>query len=352
MSAGIPFNVVNNAHFKAALSAISRGGVQYLAPSSQTMRTRDAPLVAKDLERDVKEKTQLATGTRGTFITDGWKDCSRESHIMNVFHLPTFTYFIGSDNVTGQVKSAEFMADLAEPHILAVGAANVVQVITDTTTSMENMKKLLEASFPHIIISRCCAHSLDLCFQDIGKEPAVDRVLTQVNTVVVFMLGHEKINSFFHGPGQERQDSQEVRRHPLWHQVLLGGERSRRQDPAHGHLRGRRVGEVCRGAAVVARVQAGPGYCGQPAVPGSGVRMLVDIFKPMKLVLKIFDSDKPATGELYYMMYELLKAVQDIRGLHKDLSKQLQVLVRRRWALHAFHHPRRWLRAQSQVLGP
>lgn len=124
-------------------------------------------------------------------MSDGWSDVQSRPILNILLVTPAGATFLGSVDSSGQVKDADFIAEVITTAITKVGPHQVVQVITDSAANCKASWKIIKEKFPHIVCSPCAAHCLNLLLGDWGKIMSVASVIPQVADVVTFINGHE-----------------------------------------------------------------------------------------------------------------------------------------------------------------
>jgi hypothetical protein len=122
-----------------------------------------------------------------TLVSNGWTSVTNQP-IINILVVssegPTF---LSSVDTSGNEKTAEYIAALLGERIAEVGQDKVVQVVMDSAVSCAAAGKLIEEKNPSIVCSPCCAHCLDLLFEDIGKQQWISFVIQQGRDIVKFV---------------------------------------------------------------------------------------------------------------------------------------------------------------------
>ena len=211
ISAGIPFKVLRNKHFREGLMDVAKYGALYVPPSEEGVRAKYAGLVGKEVEERERIFLGANSAIGGTMCDDGWKDCSRNNLLNGTFVCPEGALFVRSKDVTGKTKDARLMFDSIDEMIEKVGRDKVVHVVTDNASVMVAARRLLEEKYPHITCSGCVAHVMDLLLEDLGKLDWVEPYLSAANDVVVFVRNHGDAEAA-------------VKRHGATHELLKPAE--------------------------------------------------------------------------------------------------------------------------------
>ncbi|KAL8514013.1 hypothetical protein ACS0TY_013216 [Phlomoides rotata] len=83
-------------------------------------------------------------------MVDDWTDKRQKTLIKFFVNFPRGSIFIESVDASEYEKTGEKMCELIDIIIVKVGVENVVQVITDNTSNMMLVGKLLESKRPHL----------------------------------------------------------------------------------------------------------------------------------------------------------------------------------------------------------
>jgi len=70
--------------------------------------------------------------------------------------------FLNSVNAEGEVKNMIYIAEKFENCIKEVGAQNIIQIITDTTSACKAAGGIVKSKYPHIFWISCVVHTLNL----------------------------------------------------------------------------------------------------------------------------------------------------------------------------------------------
>jgi hypothetical protein len=93
-----------------------------------------------------------------TLCSGGWTDINRHPLINILVNTPMpGLLFVASENTEGFTKDAEYLAEMLGKHIEAIGAQEVICVVTDKLAACVSTGEILEASSPHISWVGCAA---------------------------------------------------------------------------------------------------------------------------------------------------------------------------------------------------
>ncbi|CAI5532855.1 unnamed protein product [Closterium sp. Naga37s-1] len=356
----LAFNVSKSKLIQAFVDAVIVYAKPYTLPTPYKV---SGPLLEKlkagseDLVRLLKDSSK----TSGcTLSIDGWT-CIESRGLVCVIALnDTAPVIIDIVDSKTAKKTGDYLAGLIEGAIKTVGPKHVVQVVMDNASKNKNAANKLRLEYPHIFFTNCAAHCLDLMLHDIGKIPAIKRVLAQVHSVVMMIEGCASAVVLFRElftklslvrPGATRFGTQVI---------MLG-----------------RFLEVKRALRVIVISEEWEGVVVARTKEGIEVRKLLldDVFwdcrtavlrhmTPVYEVLCAVDTRAQVMGQLYSLMLEATvkttKAAEEAAAhfikrtgllLHKDKSTFLTAIksiIARRWDAQ-MHNP---LHAIGWLLNP
>ena len=345
LSAGVPISLLRNRHFCDMLTACAEYGAGYRPPSSECCRSKLALEVEKDLQGRCCDMLEVCTATGGTVCDDGWKDTGGQQVVNGTFVTPKGSMFLRSKNLTAQTKNAPLLAECLEELIEMVGCDRVVQCITDNASNVDAARRMIAEKYPHIVTTGCAAHALDLVIEDLCEEPWAKPTLTEARNLVTFITNHEKVLSFCHKHAV-RLDILTKRKTPFQY-VKFGETRF-----ATVILVGMRLLKLARSTKAAFNDEELQSYAqkqrwrdaytiaSDTAVDASFWRKLkglMDVLQPLLILLRLFDSDVPCAGKVYYKVYELGENLKAYNGANKAQRERAYASLIERWRL--FHCP-------------
>ncbi|XP_050916609.1 uncharacterized protein LOC127131733 [Lathyrus oleraceus] len=132
-----------------------------------------------------------------TIMCDGWTDSINHTHIMNFLvycHKGTvFWKFVDASDVDS--RNTDYYFQLLDKVMEEVGEEYVVQVVTDNEVTLKAVGQKLMEKRPHLYLSSCATHCLDLCLEDIGKNKSIHNLLSEAKMVTTFIYNHTYIVS-------------------------------------------------------------------------------------------------------------------------------------------------------------
>ncbi|XP_059064530.1 uncharacterized protein LOC131856678 [Cryptomeria japonica] len=160
-------------------------GVKYME-DGQTIDTADA--IRKSFEMQVDMVKSATVITKNDFST-----------IAKIESL----LFLCKDHLNNHVdkviqrKDAEFQFGILRDAIEEVGAANVVQVITDLARVCKSVGLMVEGAYKHIFWTPRCVHALNNALKDIGKIDWVKQVVAEARDIQMFICNHHTSLALF-----------------------------------------------------------------------------------------------------------------------------------------------------------
>lgn len=85
-----------------------------------------------------------------SIVMDGWTDCRCQPLINVIVTCPAGSYFLRAIDCSGRHKDADFQFSILRDAIEEVGAANVVQVITNSARVCKSAGLMVEGTYRHI----------------------------------------------------------------------------------------------------------------------------------------------------------------------------------------------------------
>ncbi|CAN6904891.1 unnamed protein product [Brassica oleracea] len=151
------------------------------------------PLLIEEQKRTKEKLKSLEEEweTEGcSVMTDAWSDMKRRS-IMNLcVNSRGGTCFLSSKDTSKDSHTGEYIFNYIDQWIEDIGAAKVVQVVTDNATNNVAAAKMLKQKRPNIFWTGCAAHTIDLMLEGISKLPGIAKIIDQAKAVTIFIYAH------------------------------------------------------------------------------------------------------------------------------------------------------------------
>jgi len=177
---GLAIDLVDDPHFRAAITITARAGMQYvdgqkgtcMLPHRTSMSKDVLPALDKKLTDQVEAKiTGLIQQTGAMIISDGWTSIQSRPIVNALLATPAGAMFLTALDTSGSTKDARFIADFIINIIEARGPENIVAVCMDGACTASF--PLIEAKYPHVFCFICPAHSLDNFFKNVFSDKSV-----------------------------------------------------------------------------------------------------------------------------------------------------------------------------------
>jgi len=332
-SAGIPFNVINNQHFRQALSDIAKFGSGYTPPSDYCMRTSLLSKEVKRVDAEIKD-TVLAdlSLTGGTLVSDGWANVNNKPLLNFVMVCPKGDVFVDGIDTSGEDKSGQFIADCIVKQINAVGPSNVVQVVTDSASNCKSSWPIITEMFPHITCGPCTAHCLDLLLEDVAKIDWIQKNFKEGRQIVHFITSHHKSLALFRQhcnlqllkPNDTRFCTEF-----LSHTRLLEVKDSLQETVIDKCYKAwiQKKNYTDTGLEITARVLDENWW--------KTAGELQKLCEPIVSLLRLMDAGgaSPAIGKVYFKMFQIVQHVSSIESLSEQDRQTITGFVNHRWAM-------------------
>ncbi|KAH6559555.1 hypothetical protein KP509_1Z004700 [Ceratopteris richardii] len=201
LECNLSFNVVRTDAWKRMVKAIAQVGQCDDWYGVDYTRLRGLMLIEEKERIEVlMQPIKLGLQTYGcSILSDGWSDIRRR-HIINIMVSSCIgIYFLRAVDCSsvGTRITGEFIFEHIKSAIEEVGRENVVQVITDNASNCKRMGELIESEYPSIVWTPCTTHCIDLLFEDIGKLPWVEPIISDAKQIITFIRKNHHALSIF-----------------------------------------------------------------------------------------------------------------------------------------------------------
>lgn len=208
-SAGLPFSLARNPWFRQAfIFAANNKFSGYVPPSYSKIRTSLLVQEKTRVERMLRPIKTIWSLKGVSIVSDGWSDPQRRPLLNFMAVTEDGPMFLRAVNIEGELNSKEYIFEKMLETIDFVGAANVVQVVTDNAANCRAAGLLVEQKYPRIFWTPCVVHSLDLALKNIGairseEDPEyehcnwISEVVSDAQQIQDFILNHSMRLSMF-----------------------------------------------------------------------------------------------------------------------------------------------------------
>ncbi|XP_028065080.1 uncharacterized protein LOC114268155 [Camellia sinensis] len=186
----LPFNLVNDPYWVAAVDGIANYGPGFKPPSMHELRIWILKVEVEDINVMMEEHKKAWKQYGCSIMSDGWTDGKSRVLINFLVNSPAGTWFLKSIDASDTIKNGELMFNYLDSVVDEIGEDNVVQVITDNASNYVNAGSRLMEKRKKLYWTPCAAHCIDLMLEDIGKLKVCDQTLSLSRQVVKFIYGH------------------------------------------------------------------------------------------------------------------------------------------------------------------
>ncbi|CAL5412655.1 unnamed protein product [Camellia sinensis] len=186
-------------------SALKLSG--YSPPTYDTLRTT---LLAQE-KAHVNRKLQPIKDSwkkKGVSIcSDGWSDRQKRPLINIMAASVGGAMFVKAIDASGNIKDADYVANIFLSVIEEIGKENIVQNVTDNGSNFKVAGLTIENKYPHIFWTPCVVHSLNLALksmceppQNSSQHPAckwIANLVTDLHNIRNFIVNHSLPNAIF-----------------------------------------------------------------------------------------------------------------------------------------------------------
>ncbi|XP_059076562.1 uncharacterized protein LOC131039617 [Cryptomeria japonica] len=193
----IPFNVARSSYFKEMFMDIANFGPTATPPRDHKLRTTilDKEYSKINVLMEDMKRTWMRIGC--SIVSDEWTDVRHRPLINIIVTCPAGSYFLKAVDCSGKRKDAEFQFSILRDAIEEVGAANVVQVNTDSARVCKSAGMMVEGAYKHIFWTPCCIHALNNALKDIGKIDWVKHAVAKARDIQMFICNHHTSLALF-----------------------------------------------------------------------------------------------------------------------------------------------------------
>ncbi|XP_059658963.1 uncharacterized protein LOC132305321 [Cornus florida] len=193
----LSFNFAMCPHFRKFSLTLANSKLSgYTPPTFDRLRTT---LLAQE-EAHINRKLQPIKDSwkkKGmSLCSDGWSDRQRRPLINVMAASVGGAMFLKAVDASGNIKDAEYVANLFIPVIKDVGEHNVVQIITDNGSNFKGVGGIIENTYPHIFWTPCVVHCLNLALKSICEPSETSPQYTHCKWIIDLVSSVQNIRNF------------------------------------------------------------------------------------------------------------------------------------------------------------
>lgn len=192
---GIDFSAAKSPSFKRMIDAIlDNGQTGFRIPSYQELKGQILQAEVKDMQQYVKETRNSWASTGCSILLDGWIDEMGRNLINIIVHCPRGPIYLRSLDISAALGNVNALQLLFDEVIMEVGADNVVQIITySTSLCMEDVGKLITEKHKTLFWTVSASHCLELMLEKIGMMDHIKGVLEKAKTITKFIYSRATV---------------------------------------------------------------------------------------------------------------------------------------------------------------
>ncbi|XP_027171779.1 uncharacterized protein LOC113771396 [Coffea eugenioides] len=175
----IPFHAADNPYYQSMIDEIAKAGSGIKGPSAYQIGNEYLDEEFEELEKYLRDIYDKFSTFGCTLMCDGWSTRTKHPIINFMVYCDRHMIYHSSVDCTNIKKTAEYIFKLMDEVVEVVGEKNVVQVVTDSESSMKAAGQLLMKKRKNLFWSPCAAHCIDLMLEDIGKMDNVKETIAQ-----------------------------------------------------------------------------------------------------------------------------------------------------------------------------
>ncbi|XP_057837206.1 uncharacterized protein LOC131047347 isoform X2 [Cryptomeria japonica] len=332
---GSAYMIDRSPYWQEMVDALTICGAGFKAPSESDLSGPILSQMVDDVKKDLDEQRQIWSTKGCTIMIDGWMDRRNRTLLNFLVSSAGGTVFVKSIDASAHCKNATYLCEQIEEVIDEVGEENVVQVVTDNAANYVAAGRLLMERHPSIVWTPCAAHCIDLMLEDIGKIPWVKRCVERARNVCKFVYNHSWVLALMRQYTEQKELTRpRITRFATNFLTLQSMVRSK------SALRRMIVGEEWYSSS----------YATTPAgkdmadcifdeqdfwVPCDEI---VKFVKPLVVLLRVADGEKPAMGYIYEGMDRAKEGIKFVYGGDESKYGPIWEIIDRRWH-HQLHRP-------------
>ncbi|XP_071921749.1 uncharacterized protein [Coffea arabica] len=189
----IPFHAADNPYYQSMIDEIAKAGSSIKGPSAYQIGNEYLDEEFEELEKYLGDIYDKFSTFGYTLMCDGWSTRTKHPIINFMVYCDRHMIYHSSVDCTNVKKTAEYIFKLMDKVVEIVGEKNVVQVVTDSESSMKVAGQLLMKKRKNLLWSPCAAHCIDLMLEDIGKIDNVKETIAQGKKITSFIYNSDKV---------------------------------------------------------------------------------------------------------------------------------------------------------------
>ncbi|KAM7484907.1 hypothetical protein LguiA_000916 [Lonicera macranthoides] len=185
--AGVPSHAANSPYFHKMLELVGQYGQDLVGPSDRVISGRFLQDEISTIKNYLLEYKASWAVTGCSILADSWKDTEGRTLINILVSCPRGMYFVCSVDATDFVEDATYLFKLLDHVVEEMGVENVVQVITENTTSYQAAGKMLEEKRKNIFWTPCAAYCIERMLEDFMQIKWVGECIEKGQKITKFI---------------------------------------------------------------------------------------------------------------------------------------------------------------------
>ncbi|CAL5412651.1 unnamed protein product [Camellia sinensis] len=142
-----------------------------------------------------------------SICSDGWSDRQKRPRINIMAASVGGAMFVKAIDASGNIKDADYVANIFLSVIEEIGKENIVQIVTDNGSNFKVAGLKIENKYPHIFWTPCVVHSLNLALKSMCEPPQnssqhsackwIANLVTDLHNIRNFIVNHSLPNAIF-----------------------------------------------------------------------------------------------------------------------------------------------------------
>ncbi|KAM0907913.1 hypothetical protein ACQ4PT_015792 [Festuca glaucescens] len=332
---GIPFNVLRSPQYYEMVAAIQKAPKGYKPPGYEKARTTLLDACKRKVESDLAPVRDTWYTHGVSVVSDGWTNMKNKPLINVMASNSRGSMFLYAEDFSGEEKTGEAIAQFLLQAIEEIGPSNVLQVIPDNASNCKVAGREIRRVHKHIFWSPCVVHTLNLVFKDFAKKFAwmVDTYQT-AKVTVKFFRNHQHFLNLFRG-NSELDLLKVSKTRFASHYILLKRLMDMREALTTTVVtnKWKELVKSCDGQTRDAANAIAQNIMDE--IFWDEVKVILDITKPLYMVIKFSDGEGPKAGDIYEKMDNMLGQIKEVMtkedNPHRNDWNEVETIIIERW---------------------
>ncbi|PSS18203.1 Flagellin [Actinidia chinensis var. chinensis] len=192
---GIDFSAAKSSSFQRMVNAtLDCGHIEFRIPSCRELKGWILQDEVKEMQQYVNEIRNSWASTGCSILLDGWIDEKGRNLISILVDCPQGPIYLRSLDISGALGNINALQQLFDEVIMEVGADNVIQIITYSTSAcMEAVGKQLMEKHRTFFWTVSASHCLELMLEKMGMMDLIKGILEKAKTITKFVYSRATV---------------------------------------------------------------------------------------------------------------------------------------------------------------